>query len=153
MSRKLLYFIPVIIWMIVIFSFSAQDASESSSLSNDVADTIYEPVVEAIPNADISRESFNITLRNLAHGVLYFMLGILLLNATINYRIGLFKSSSISLLASIIYALTDEIHQLFVPGRAFELKDIFIDSIGALLGIIVYITLITFIKPKLTIHK
>ena len=37
---------------------------------------------------------------------------------------------------SALYAVSDEVHQLFVEGRAFQLKDIFIDCIGAAAGII-----------------
>ena len=148
MSKKLLYFIPVIIWMTIIFAFSEQDVTESSSLSNNVTDTIYEPIVEAVPNAEISKESFNITLRNLAHGVLYFILGVLLINAVTLYEFSKLKSSAISLIASILYAFTDEWHQFFVPGRAFELKDILIDSVGAMIGIAIYFLLMIIIKPK-----
>lgn len=42
----------------------------------------------------------------------------------------------ISTLFCIIYALSDEIHQLFVFGRSGELKDVLIDTIGSFLGII-----------------
>jgi VanZ family protein len=34
------------------------------------------------------------------------------------------------------YAITDEIHQIFVPDRAFQLSDILVDSTGALIGVI-----------------
>lgn len=39
---------------------------------------------------------------------------------------------------SIIYGITDEIHQYFIPYRWFDYKDIMYDSIGAITGIIVY---------------
>jgi hypothetical protein len=32
------------------------------------------------------------------------------------------------------YGLTDEVHQLFVPGRHFELADLAADAVGASLG-------------------
>ena len=35
----------------------------------------------------------------------------------------------------IIYAITDEIHQLFIPGRSGEFKDVCIDAIGVWIGI------------------
>jgi VanZ family protein len=51
-------------------------------------------------------------------------------NRIINYKIIFF----ISFLLSSLYGISDEIHQLFVPNRFFELLDIFTDSIGSLLG-------------------
>jgi len=39
------------------------------------------------------------------------------------------------LLSCSLYAVTDEIHQLFVPGRSGELRDVMIDSIAALVGV------------------
>ena len=40
----------------------------------------------------------------------------------------------VSLLICIIYALTDEIHQLFIVNRSCELRDVLIDMIGVLIG-------------------
>ena len=36
-----------------------------------------------------------------------------------------------------VIALTDEIIQIFVPGRAFQLFDILIDVLGVLTGVII----------------
>jgi len=38
----------------------------------------------------------------------------------------------------LLYALSDEFHQSFVPGRDPSLFDIFIDSIGSISGAIIY---------------
>jgi len=40
----------------------------------------------------------------------------------------------ITFILSSLYGVSDEIHQLFVPNRYFELLDIFTDSVGSLLG-------------------
>ncbi len=42
------------------------------------------------------------------------------------------------MLAAILYGLSDEIHQLYVPGRMFDILDILADSFGALLFILGY---------------
>ncbi len=41
-----------------------------------------------------------------------------------------------STLAAILYGLSDEIHQLYVPGRLFDVLDILADSFGALLFVL-----------------
>ena len=43
----------------------------------------------------------------------------------------------ISWLVGTLYAVTDEIHQSFVPGRSCELRDIGIDSCGVLAGVMI----------------
>lgn len=68
-----------------------------------------------------------------AHIIEYFIL-VLLWNRAIRH-----KSLSRAILISLFYAFTDEIHQLFVPGRGGQLKDVAIDSVGILLATI-YIT-------------
>jgi len=43
----------------------------------------------------------------------------------------------VTLIFCFLYAVSDEVHQIFVPGRAFAVGDIIIDTLGAALGIIV----------------
>lgn len=45
------------------------------------------------------------------------------------------KTLIIIILISLAYALSDEFHQLFVPGRFASLKDVLMDMIGSLLAI------------------
>jgi VanZ family protein len=72
-------------------------------------------------------------IRELMHLLEYLILGILLINVlkqnTIRMNIVL-----ASIVFCFIYAITDEIHQLFVPGRTFEFFDIFMDTVGAVIG-------------------
>ena len=39
---------------------------------------------------------------------------------------------------SVLFAISDEIHQLFVPGRAGSAVDVLIDSVGVGIGVLVY---------------
>ena len=51
-----------------------------------------------------------------------------------------------SAIIGVTYAITDEIHQAFTPGRAPSVTDVCIDSIGVLTGIFILITLIVFVE-------
>ena len=53
----------------------------------------------------------------------------------------------ISIILSKLYALTDEVHQLFVPGRGFQWLDLVMDSLGILLGLSLYV-FVQFLRPK-----
>ncbi len=53
-----------------------------------------------------------------------------------------------------LYAITDEIHQLFIQGRSCEFRDVCIDSLGVLTGIVLMIGIIKiFSKFKTKYHR
>lgn len=137
--------ILVIVWMTVIFCFSAQDAAESSTTSISVSYRMVEATGrlfhfdwqndKIIQIADAIEE----TVRKIAHMIEYAVLSIFLAGAMdVGNKSGRLLRYLITILICIIYASTDEIHQLFVPGRHGCAKDVFIDTAGALvaLGII-----------------
>jgi len=132
----------VLVWMGVIFMFSEQNSTESSELSGGISDTVYVIVDETFPNADVSQDTIQVTTRNVAHFFLYFVLGFLILNALFNHNLSEMKRPLFALLLSGLYALSDEWHQYYIPGRAFELKDLSIDLLGSILGIAVLFVLV-----------
>ncbi len=69
----------------------------------------------------------------LAHAVEYAILGSLLLWAIGKHRPGL-KDVQASTLVASLYAVTDEVHQAFVPGRTPDVVDWGVDTLGALVG-------------------
>ena len=58
------------------------------------------------------------------------------------------RVSIASLIFSMFYAITDEIHQLFVPGRDGNFKDVALDTCGAFFGILVVNILFTYFVTK-----
>ena len=81
-------------------------------------------------------------LRKIAHILEYAILSFLLLRA-IGIQSDIKKTALLSIIISILYAVSDEYHQSFVLGRKGSLKDIGIDSIGILIT-----TGIWYIKSK-----
>lgn len=56
---------------------------------------------------------------------------------------------AMSIFLSFLYACTDELHQIFVPGRSAQFRDVLIDTLGASFGIaITYLTIKFFEKIK-----
>lgn len=131
--KKNLSWVLVIIWMIVIFLFSAQSANDSASLSGGITDRLYQLLNYIFIN--VSEETLQIFIRKLAHFTLYLILGILLLNALHYNELKQSTNFGLALLFSLLYAITDEIHQVFVPGRAGQITDVLIDFIGSFIGI------------------
>lgn len=126
----------VISWMAVIFTLSSQVAEQSNELSTGITQTVIEIIQKATPFWEIGSEQLNHILRKGAHFMAYMILGALVMNA-------LYKSFGIGkrhifwgFMICVVYAVSDEVHQAFVPGRGPALKDVLIDSAGAFTGII-----------------
>lgn len=126
--KKIVSIILVILWMLLIFIMSSFDANESSDQSGFIVN-----IIANIFNIN-KIDTLSFIIRKLAHFTEYFILGLLVYNLIRNYNSKIY----LSVLICIIYALSDEIHQIFVPGREFKLFDIFVDSVGSLLGILLY---------------
>lgn len=141
--KKIIIYILLILWMALIFSFSHQPAIDSDKVSNGVIDKIIH-AVEIISNHEFNDDELEVIsnylifpVRKLAHFTLYFVLGILFYNVVCLYNIDIKKALLISILFCVIYACSDEIHQLFILGRSGELKDVLIDTLGSILGIFI----------------
>ena len=111
--------------LVVIFCLSAQTASESSELSGGVLG-----VLKAL-RLLIGEEQ----LRTLAHFCEFAALGFAAANAAFSLY-GYFRPVLAAVFACV-YSLSDEIHQIFVPGRAFQLSDLAVDWSGVVCGTIV----------------
>jgi VanZ family protein len=77
-------------------------------------------------------------LRKYAHFFIYLILGGVLKNALTLSSVKGWKAIMIAIVISFLYAVSDEIHQYFVPGRMPLVLDIIIDTAGATVGVIVY---------------
>ena len=145
-KSKLFSWILVITWMAFIYFLSSQPASESIILSSGITNRLYNLLILIFSNIEI--DVFHIFIRKSAHFIIYLILGILLMNATYKNNNLYFKNILIALLVSILYAVTDEIHQLFVLGRAGQLIDVFIDTTGSIVGVFIFNIL-----HKITFHR
>lgn len=138
MKRNILSLTLVILWMSLIFYLSHQPAVKSNGLSKGITEKIIEVVEKGTPNVDVNIRSFNHILRKNAHFFAYLVLGIVVANALKSCGVSGYRAIGFTLLVCVLYAISDEIHQLFIPGRSGEVKDVIIDSAGSLAGIALY---------------
>jgi VanZ family protein len=135
---KIFSWSAVILWMGLIFYLSHQPATESNQLSKGITEVIVKEVEKVAPNAEFDIRGFNHIVRKNAHFFAYLVLAVLVINAFRRSGIYGYRSVGIALLICVLYAISDEVHQLFVPGRGSQAKDVFIDSAGVSIGIGVY---------------
>jgi len=155
---KFLPWIPAIVWMVLIFSLSAQPATESDGFSKSITELIIETIGRILPldletstTADLVSQ-FNHIVRKMAHFSAYLVLGSLVTNALFKSGIRGYKAFFYSMMICVLYAISDEFHQLFVPGRGGQIKDVLIDSSGALVGIIICNLASKILKKKMKIN-
>ncbi len=135
MVKKIVLWILLIGCMVLIFNFSSQPADDSMDLSDGLLNKILVFLKISLPEDVVI--FMRVFIRKVAHFAIYALLGILayLLLKT-GYSIENKLAFPWALAVSAFYAVTDEVHQLFVSGRSGSVKDVFLDSVGALCGII-----------------
>lgn len=135
--KKLIKILLVIIWMCLIFNFSAQDAQKSKGLSEDViiktVETVKKEKLTEKEKENIVKK-YIFAVRKSAHFFLYFVLGILVYLLIIEkYNISI-KSLIITIIICLLYSISDELHQLFIDGRSAKFLDVIIDTTGAIIS-------------------
>lgn len=126
----------LVVQCVVIFAFSAQPAESSSKTSKSVT----KKIVRMVPamkhkdekTVDKKAKELEHTVRKIAHFSLYLLLGVFAYVTSDGYL----KKNTLwfALLFCLLYAASDEIHQLFSPGRSCEFRDVCIDFSGSLCG-------------------
>ncbi|HBP63119.1 MAG TPA: VanZ family protein [Desulfosporosinus sp.] len=137
MSSRKFWWSLVISWCILIFMLTALPAFTATHTGVVLEHATQMPVTQV--------GSANLILRKCTHVTLFGILAVLLYKAT-----GL--NIQLAWIMATLYGASDEIHQLFVPGRGSAMQDVAFDSFGAflLLGVVVLIKRLTK-DPKLDV--
>lgn len=140
-----------VVMMAMIFSFSADNAQESGQKSAEVTEKIVQTIDPKIVEKPIEEqkmvyESVGSYIRKAAHFLEFAGLGFFLSLMVNTIYLDFLRRFFIPFGAGALYATADEIHQIFVPGRAAEFTDFLIDSLGVLIGILISIAIFAIIK-------
>ena len=142
--KKWWAYVPAIVVMIIIFSFSAKNAQASTNQSAQFSGKMFW-FADSLLHFGFSGEQLERAMflcekfcRKAAHFGEYMLLG-----GTVLFGIGMnfgfvMKAFLSAEFICILYAASDEIHQFFVPGRTASVYDVLLDSLGALLTIILW---------------
>jgi VanZ family protein len=114
--KKLAYFLPALIFYLLVFLFSSQDLGIRFNGG----------WLDKIPHA------FEFAL-------LAFLLAIGFFNSL---GASAQTKAAVTFLTGLLLAILDEFHQSFVPGRIASVRDILADAAGVVCGILVYLYLL-----------
>ena len=136
--------ILVLMWQSIIFLFSAQPATDSKELSSGLTEMVLELIFPHMTPDRVAEvaEMLSFAVRKSAQFTIYMILGMLMYNC-ISRILSVKRKVAASLLFCFLYAVTDEIHQIFVDGRAGRVLDVCIDSVGSLCGIMIIAFVLT----------
>jgi len=153
-QRKVCFWILLIFWMALIFLCSAQAAVQSDALSTGLVSKIahfFIPQYDLLSQAEklIYINQLNGVIRKLAHIFIYFVLSLLLISVFNQYKFRHNRKVILTFLICLLYAITDELHQVFVPGRGPGFLDIGIDASGILLGLGIFILIKKYLNENI----
>ncbi len=128
-KKTYLRFLAPAAWMSVIFWFSHQQAESSNSQSGAIFNII-NPLV-----TDVDEDLLIFIIRKTAHFMSYLLLGALLFWAIKPHAKSLKTTAALSVAVAFLFAVSDEIHQMLIPGRSAEVRDVLLDTLGAATGV------------------
>ena len=138
---QVLFLILAIAVMVTIFILSSQDADRSSDTSSTLTRIAIKLMYRDYDAASPERQremwsTASFIVRKLAHFSIYTALGLCVSGAAGKRRLFSPKSAGV-VIFGLIYAVSDEFHQHFVPGRSCEFRDMMIDTGGVLTGMLI----------------
>ena len=137
--KKTVLIIMIIYYSFIIWSFSAQPAVESAGESRNITGFLYDKIAVHIKMfGSMGKAAFISTadkfVRKCAHFALYFVFSLIIYAYVNCFERNDLITILLVFLVGVIFAVSDEIHQLFVEGRGGQLRDVLIDSSGIMLG-------------------
>jgi VanZ family protein len=131
--KKIAIWLPPIAWAAIIFGFSG------GPFSGQKTGGIVEPLLRFFFPwlSDTAIYVIHISIRKLGHLSEYFILGLLVMRSLLQQsRAKLSRRHAVLAIAlTSVYAISDELHQAWVPDRSASILDVLIDAIGAIGGI------------------
>ena len=140
---RIILIILLLCTFFIIFGFSSQNGEQSGGISRKVTEIIlkassnYNKLEEEEKEIILHRtESI---IRKVAHFLIYTVVGFLLMGLLSTYKIQDKWRLIMTIGIGILYAMSDEFHQSFSPGRSPKVTDVYIDTLGVIVGALLVI--------------
>ena len=136
MKKRKWWILAAVLWMLTIFTFTQLPFSTGENTSEVIHKVVgtEHPSLDSANDADGQIDLLNLMVRKTTHILVFGFLAFLLFKSLEVYRF----SYLFSWVLTILYAMSDEYHQSFMPGRTASIKDVFLfDSVGAFVFLLV----------------
>ena len=156
---KKIFIILCIFWM----GFIAYNTSQTGESSNNRSVSITEGIINKtqsvinnnvnnndnssiIRNDDYFIKKLNKYIRKFAHGFEFLVLSLIIFSTLKSFNLKNRECIIYTLFIVLLYAVIDEYRQLYIPGRTSSVRDVVIDFIGGIVGVIILQFIISFKK-------
>lgn len=153
MKVNVIRFILVLLLILtfgMIFNFSNQDSEKSGSTSQKVTEAITKDIksIQKLNKNEKAKiiDKIEDVIRKIAHFSLYALIGFLLMALFSTYNINEKNKIISTIIIGAIYAISDEFHQSFIPGRSGQVSDVFLDTLGVAVGGLFILLIIKTVK-------
>ena len=145
---RIMMTIALLFTLFIIFGFSSQNGTQSKGISTKVSEIILN-FSNTYKKADINEQTrmlnrTNAIIRKLAHFSIYTLLGLEIMGLMTKTKLKDKTRILITIGLGMSYAILDEFHQSFSPGRTPKVTDVYIDTLGIILGALLVILIRTF---------
>ena len=131
--------ICIIVLCCKIFSFSSQDGGVSADTSRQFTEIVLK--ILGLECNDRTIEIINPVIRKVAHFSVYMLLGFLTMCTCETFKWQRVYKFDFSIMFAFVFACSDELHQRLVPGRSGEFADVCLDTVGAMLGVLIVLAI------------
>lgn len=136
---KIILLFIILFTFYIIFQFSGQDGKKSQNVSRKISEILVNMIHNTKNMTKYEKNklinSYQPIVRKSAHFSIYMVLGFFIMIymniIKCNYKIKLI----VTMLIGTSYAISDEIHQMFIPERTAKVFDVIIDTFGIFIGI------------------
>lgn len=151
---RIILIILLLCTFFIIFGFSSQDGETSGGISRNITNKILQLSNKYKDMGQEEKEQIadktERIIRKIAHFSIYTLVGLLLMGLLSTYKIKEKWRVMLSVLLGMMYAISDEVHQSFTPGRTPKIADIYIDTLGVILGALLILLFIKIYNKYIT---
>lgn len=131
--------ICIIVLCCKIFALSSQDGGVSAGTSRQFTEILLKTL--GLECNDRTIEIINPVIRKVAHFSVYILLGFLTMCTCETFKWQRVYKFDFSTMFAFVFACSDELHQRLVPGRSGEFADVCLDTVGAMLGVLIVLAI------------
>ncbi len=132
-GTRILLIILILANMALIFAFSMQTGERANETHEQIGESVLGSINRYPPKDQPNHSQLLLLFRKFGHFAVFGTLGALVFLLLLTWKNGLWHKYLASLSFTLLYAITDEVHQLFVEGRSGRVSDVMIDLLGALI--------------------